>query len=114
MVPITSNNVKDAELPGGANGVKTFSGTIFTVEPADKPTKVTVGIEDPTKADVTLLFTTAIPAAALTKIKVGEKIEFTGVAESYTKDPYMLTFKDPEIAGRRACACRHLARPEEG
>ncbi len=94
-----ASNVKDAELPGGANGVKTFSGTILTVEPADKPTRITVGIEDPAKADATLLFTTAIPAAALTKIKVGEKVDFGGVAESFTKDPYMLTFKDPDIPG---------------
>ena len=94
-----ASNVKDAELPGGANGVKTFSGTILTVEPAEKPTRITVGIEDPTKADATLLFTTAIPAAALTKIKVGEKVDFSGVAESFTKDPYMLTFKDPDIPG---------------
>jgi len=94
-----AGNVKDAELPGGANGVKTFSGTILTVEPAEKPTRITVAIEDPTKADATLLFTNAIPAAALTKIKVGEKVEFGGVAESFTKDPYMLTFKDPDIPG---------------
>jgi hypothetical protein len=97
-------NVKDAELPGGANGVKTFSGTILTVEPADKPTRVTVGIEDPTKADATLLFTTAVPTAALTKIKVGEKVDFSGVAESFTKDPYMLTFKDPDIPGVQLAA----------
>ncbi len=94
-----SNDVKDTELPGGANGVKTFSGTILTLDPADKPTRITVGIEDPTKADATLLFTTAIPAAALDKLKVGGKVDFTGVAESYTKDPYMLTFKDPDIPG---------------
>jgi hypothetical protein len=91
--------MKDAELPGGANGVKTFSGTILSVEPADKPTRITVGIEDPTKADATLLFTNPIPAAALDKIKVGEKVDFTGVADSFTKDPYMLTFKDPDIPG---------------
>ncbi len=94
-----SNNVKDAEIPGGAQGVKNFSGTILTVEPADKPTRVTVGVEDPTKADATLIFTNPIPTAALTKIKVGEKIEFGGVADSFTKDPYMLTFKDPDVAG---------------
>jgi hypothetical protein len=94
-----ANSVKDTEIPGGANGVKDFSGTILSVEPADKPTRVTVGVEDPTKADATLLFTTPIPAAALTKIKVGEKVEFTGVADSFTKDPYMLTFKDPDIPG---------------
>jgi len=94
-----ANNVKDAEIPGGAQGVKNFSGTILTVEPADKPTRVTVGVEDPTKADATLLFTNPIPTAALTKIKVGEKIDFGGVADSFTKDPYMLTFKDPDVAG---------------
>ncbi len=94
-----ANNVKDAEIPGGAQGVKAFNGTILTVEPADKPTRVTVGIEDPTKADATLLFTNPIPAAALTKIKVGEKIDFGGVADSFTKDPYMLTFKDPDVPG---------------
>ena len=33
------------------------------------------------------------------KIKVGEKINFTGVVDSFTKDPYMLTFKDPDIEG---------------
>ena len=60
---------------------------------------MTLGIEDPTKADATLLFTTPIPTAALSKIKVGEKIEFSAEADSYTKDPYMLTFKDPEIPG---------------
>jgi len=94
-----TGNVKDTEIPGGANGVKNFTGTIITVEPADKPTRVTLGIEDPTKADTTLLFTNPIPAAALTKIKVGEKIDFGGVADTFTKDPYMLTFKDPDVAG---------------
>ena len=93
------SQMKEVELPGGANGVKTFSGTILTVEPAEKPTRITVGIEDPTKADATLLFTTAIPVAALTKIKVGEKVDFTGIADSYTKEPYMVTFKDPDIPG---------------
>jgi tetratricopeptide (TPR) repeat protein len=100
-----AGNVKEFELPGGTpfgtppTPVKDFSGTILSVEPADKPTKVTLGIEDPAKADATLLFTTPIPAAALTKIKVGEKIDFTGIVDSFTKDPYMLTFKDPDVAG---------------
>jgi hypothetical protein len=93
------NSVKDTEIPGGANGVKSFTGTVLTVEPAEKPTRVTLGVEDPAKADTTLIFTTPIPASALTKIKVGEKIDFGGVADSFTKDPYMLTFKDPDVAG---------------
>jgi tetratricopeptide (TPR) repeat protein len=100
-----AGNVKEYELPGGTpfgtppSPVKDFTGTILSVEPADKPIKVTLGVEDPTKADATLIFTTPIPEAALTKIKVGEKIDFTGVVDSFNKDPYMLTFKDPEVAG---------------
>ena len=41
---------------------------------------------------------------ALDKIKVGQKIDFSGVADSYTKDPYMLTFKDPTIPGVQTTA----------
>jgi hypothetical protein len=99
-----ASSVKDTDIPGGANGVKDFTGTILTVEPADKPTRVTLGIEDPTKADATLLFSEPVPAAALTKIKVGEKIDFSGVADNFTKDPYMLTFKDPEVVGVQLAA----------
>jgi len=33
------------------------------------------------------------------KIKVGDKLEFSGIADSFVKDPYMLTFKDPTIPG---------------
>jgi len=107
-----ASNVKDAELPGGANGVKNFSGTILTVEPAEKPTRVTLGIEDATKPDTTLLFSEPVPAAALSKIKVGEKIEFGGIAENFTKDPYMLTFKDPEIPGVQLAAPPKKAVPK--
>lgn len=94
-----NNSVKDTEIPGGAEGVKAFSGTVIALEPADRPTKATVGVEDPTKADATLLFSEPLPASALEKIKVGEKIDFTGIADGFTKDPYMLTFKDPTIPG---------------
>jgi hypothetical protein len=38
------------------------------------------------------------------KITVGSKLPFTGIAESYTKDPYMLTFKDPTIPGVQTTA----------
>ncbi len=92
-------SVKDTEIPGGAQGVKDFSGTVISLEPAEKPTKATVGVEDATKADTTLIFSEPLPAAALEKIKVGEKIDFGGIAESFTKDPFMLTFKDPTIPG---------------
>jgi tetratricopeptide (TPR) repeat protein len=99
-----NKSMKGAEVPGGANGVQNFSGTVISIDPPDKPTKVTLGVDDPTKADATLTFTKPLPASALDKIKVGEKLEFSGVAESYTKDPFMLTFEDPAIPGVQTTA----------
>jgi hypothetical protein len=85
-----NTNVKDAEIPGGANGVKNFTGTVISAD----PTKIVLGVLDPTKPDATLTFSEPIPADA---VKVGDKVEFTGVGDSFTKAPYMLTFKDPEL-----------------
>ncbi len=94
-----NSSVKGAEIPGDSVPSKTFSGTVISVDPPNAPTKVVVGIEDPTKPDATLSFSKPLPAAALDKIKVGQKIDFSGIADSYTKDPYMLTFGDPQITG---------------
>lgn len=99
-----NSNVKDAEIPGGAEGVKNFTGTVISIDPPDRPTKVVLGVEDPTKPDTTLEFSQPLPATALDKIKVGQTLEFSGVADSYTKDPYMLTFKDPTIPGVQTTA----------
>ena len=93
------SNVKGAEIPGGAEGVKNFSGTVISVDPADRPTKVVLGVEDPTKPDATLEFSSPLPASALDKEKPGSKLEFSGIADSFVKDPYMLTFKDPTVPG---------------
>ncbi len=94
-----TSSMKGTEVPGGAGGVKNFTGTIITIDPTDAPTKVTLGVEDPTKPDTTLSFSKPLPASALDKVKVGEKLEFSGIADSYTKDPYMLTFIDPTVPG---------------
>lgn len=99
-----SNSVKDYEIPGGAEGVKDFTGTVISMDPPDRPTKVVLGVEDPTKPDATLTFSQPLPTTALDKIKVGQKLDFSGVADSYTKDPYMLTFKDPSIPGVQTTA----------
>jgi hypothetical protein len=94
-----SKSMKGAEVPAGAQGVQNFSGTVISVEPADRPTKVVLGVDDPTKPDATLTFSKPLPAAALDKIKVGQKLEFGGVVDSFNKDPYMLTFGDPTVPG---------------
>jgi hypothetical protein len=87
-------------VPGETVPSKTFSGTVISVDPS----KVTVGIEDATKPDATLEFSQPLPAAAMEKVKTGEKIEFSGIADAYVKDPYMLTFKDPTIPGVQTAA----------
>jgi hypothetical protein len=84
--------------------VKDFTGTVISVNPPDRPTTVVLGVEDPTKPDATLTFSQPLPAAALDTIKVGQKLDFSGIADSYTKDPYMLTFKDPSIPGVQTTA----------
>lgn len=96
-----TSDVKDLEIPGGGEGggPKTFNGTVISLDPADRPTKVVLGVEDPAKPDATLSFSEPLPAEAINTIKVGQKIDFSGIADSYTKDPYMLTFKDPTIPG---------------
>lgn len=95
-----NSDVKGFEIPGGEEGgPKDFSGTVISLDPADAPTKVVIGVEDPATPDATLLFSTPLPADALSVIKVGQPIQFSGIADSYTATPYMLTFKDPEIPG---------------
>ncbi len=99
-----NSDVKGAEIPGDAVPSKTFTGTVISMDPPDKPTKVILGVEDPTKPDATLVFSQPLPAEALTKIQVGQKLDFSGVADSYNKDPYMLTFTDPTIPGVQTSA----------
>lgn len=84
------SNVKDAQLPGG--DVKFFKGTVISIDPSDKPTKIVAGVFDPTKPDATLTFDSPVTSP----VKVGDVLEFSGVAASYTKDPYMITFTNVE------------------
>jgi tetratricopeptide (TPR) repeat protein len=84
------SSVKDAELPGGAQGVNMFKGTVISMDPAEKPTRVVLGVFDATKPDATLVFEEPVTSP----VKAGDVVEFSGTAESFVKDPYSLTFKD--------------------
>jgi hypothetical protein len=92
-------SVKDTLIPGATPGVPNFSGTVISIGPPDRPTNVRIGVDDPTKPDALLEFSKPLPAAAIDKIKAGQKIEFGGVVSQYAKDPYTLTFQDPAILG---------------
>lgn len=82
------NNMKGAALPGGANGVTKFKGKLISMTPATRPKELVLAIEDSNKADVTLKVDSPLPG----KMEPDGMIEFDGVAESYTKDPFMVTF----------------------
>lgn len=103
-----NNTVKDAEIPGTAvPGVTSFTGTVISVDPPDKPTTITLGVEDPKVPDATLTFSE--PINPVTPIKPGDKLAFSGVADNYTASPYMLTFKDPSLPDTKlATARKHI------
>jgi hypothetical protein len=82
-------NVKDAALPGGANGVMKFKGKIVSMTPATRPKEIILAIEKPGVGDAKLTLETALPG----KMEAGEELQFEGVAKSYTKEPYMITFE---------------------
>jgi len=82
------NNMKGALLPGGANGVTKFKGKLVSMSPAVRPKELVLAIEDSTRPDVTLKLDSALPG----KMEPGGELEFDGVAESYSKDPFMVTF----------------------
>lgn len=82
-------NVKDAELPGGANGAQKFQGTIISMKPAIRPKEIVLAVEKPDVADVTLTLDEPLPG----KMEPGEKISFEGQAKAFTPSPYMLNLE---------------------
>ncbi len=100
------SQVKDAEIPAGAGGVKYFKGTVISMDPADKPTKIVLGVFDPAKPDATLTFEDPVTSP----VKAGDVLEFDGVADSFVKEPFMLVFKDPEVPSLKKAA----APPKKG
>jgi tetratricopeptide (TPR) repeat protein len=81
-------SVKGAALPGGANGVTKFKGTLISQKPALNPKELVLGISTPDTPEVTLKLETALRG----KADPGTVIHFEGVASAFTKDPFMLTF----------------------
>lgn len=81
------SSMKGALLPGGANGVNSFSGKVVSMEPATKPKTVVVAIEN-AAGDATLKFETALPG----KMDPGAVLTFEGEPESYTANPFMVVF----------------------
>jgi hypothetical protein len=85
-------SVKDAALPGKDPATQAdmrWKAKIVSMKPVIRPKTLVVAIEK-VDGDVTLnLAEGTLPG----KMEPGEEIEFSGVAKSYTKDPYMLTLE---------------------
>jgi hypothetical protein len=73
-------NMRDALVPR-------LKGKLVAMLPASKPKELLLAIEN-SAGDVTLKLDGALPG----KMEPGGEIEFEGIAKSFTKDPFMVTF----------------------
>lgn len=73
-------NMKDALVPR-------LKGKLVAMSPASKPRELVLAIEN-AAGDVTLKLDGALPG----KMEPGGEIAFEGIAKSFTKDPFMVTF----------------------
>ena len=79
--------------PGKAKGVEMFKAKLISMEPANKPKTLVLGLEKPDVADVTLKFDEPLPG----NMEPGAELQFSGAPVSWTKEPFMVTFEvDPE------------------
>jgi hypothetical protein len=89
------SQIKNAVLPGGANGLHGLKGTVISSRPPDHPSEVVLAISDANTPEVTLKFLDKLGKADHLRraITPGTRVAFAGVAEAYTKNPFMLTLE---------------------
>jgi len=84
-------NMKGALLPGDPGkqkGFEKFKAKLISMSPANKPKTLVLALEKPDVSDVTLKFEEPLPG----NMEPGAELEFEGVPDSYTKEPFMVTF----------------------
>lgn len=88
------DNLKEAFLPGGADGVFSFSGTVLSNRPANNPEAVILGLSDTHTPEVKVRFVDQHGKVAHwgKPIASGTKVAFAGFVKEFTKEPFMLTF----------------------
>ena len=74
--------------PGKAKGFEKFKAKLISMTPANKPKELVLALEKPDVSDVTLKFEEPLPG----NMEPGAELEFEGVPDSYTKEPFMVTF----------------------
>lgn len=88
-------NMKGAKVPGGAEGVQRFRGTLVAARPATRPTELVVAVTDPNTPEVTLKLDKALAG----KPAPGSEVEFEGVPATFTREPFMVTFEQATVTG---------------
>ena len=66
-----------------------FKGTVVSVDPSTRPKTVTVAIENPEVAEVTLVLGKPLARPA----EPGTEIEFEGIPREFSKEPFNVTFE---------------------
>jgi tetratricopeptide (TPR) repeat protein len=69
------------------NPLPALQGTLINADPPDQPQELTIGILDPAKPEIVIRLDSAFPNAA----DLGTVLQFEGTADSYAKDPFLLT-----------------------
>ena len=82
------STMKDAHVPGGAENIQKFKGTLIEARPAARPKELIIGLADPTAPEVTLKLDTPVNGTP----EPGSELEFEGVPVAFAKDPFMVTF----------------------
>lgn len=92
-----ASSMKDAHVPGGAENIQKFKGTLIEAKPAVRPKELVVGLADASVPEVTLKLDTPVAG----KPELGAQLEFEGVPVGFVKDPFMVTFdvEKEKIAG---------------
>ena len=110
-------SMKGAAVPGGANGLTKFKGWLVDAKPAAKSKELLVSMEGKDqKANVTLKLVGSdgtTPAPLTGKPELGGEIEFEGVGDSFSKEPFMVTFdvEKSKITGLKVEAVAPAHRP---
>lgn len=81
--------MKGSDAGLGLANISGFKGKLISQTPETNPKELQLSVEDGITPDVTIQFEEALKG----KADAGIEIEFKGQVESFTKDPYTLTFK---------------------
>jgi hypothetical protein len=87
--------LKNAKVPGAADGIDVLRGTVVGDKPAKRPSELVLAMSDDQTPEVTLTLRDSRENLVPLKkpIAPGTTIEFFGIPVLFTQNPFMLTFE---------------------